>query len=204
MKDNTKKTEIIFGIDYGSKLTGNTVIALFNGEEILFLDVDKGVDADKFILNAAEHFTPSLVFLDAPLSLPGVYTQKNGCINYHFRHADLEARAMSPMFLGGLAARAMELKGKLEKMEITVKETYPRIVANHYKLKNRGYKTHQMALKDCREFVGNSFKDTLKCNLKDIKTWHHLDALLALIAALNYTQGQGNVFGQVEEGQIFA
>lgn len=204
MQNKETKNDIIFGIDYGSKLTGNTVIALFNGEEIMFLDVDKGVDADQFILNAAKHFKPALIFLDAPLSLPGIYTGLKNCTNYHFRHADREACAMSPMFLGGLAARAMELKSKLEKMDIPVKETYPRIMANHYKLKDLGYKTHQMALKDCREFVCASFKNSLKCNLKDIKTWHHLDALLALIAALNYTQGKGQIFGQADEGQIFA
>jgi len=196
--------EIVFGIDFGSKLTGNTVIALFNGDEILFLDVDKGVDADKFILNAAEHFKPALIFLDAPLSLPGVYRGLEGCTNYHFRHADLETRAMSPMFLGGLAARAMELKAKLEQGGATVKETYPRLMARRYDLKARGYKTHQMALKDCREFISQAFKEGIKCQLKDIKTWHHFDALLALMSALNYQQGQAEEYGQADEGQIVA
>ena len=195
--------DIIFGIDYGSKLTGNTVIALFNGEEILFLDVDKGVDSDKFILNAANHFQPKLIFIDAPLSLPGVYRKLSGFKNYHFRQADLEARAMSPMFLGGLAARAIELKGKLEDLGCEVCETFPRILANEMQLKEKGYKTHQMALKDCRGLICNLFKEPIKVNPKDIKTWHHLDALMALMSAMKYEQGQCKSFGDVEEGEIY-
>ena len=40
----------VFGIDYGSKLTGNTVIAIFNEGHIFFMDVDKGVDADQRVV----------------------------------------------------------------------------------------------------------------------------------------------------------
>ena len=193
----------LFGIDYGSKLTGNTVIAIFRDWEILFLDVDKGVDADDFIINASEHFQPKSVFIDAPLSLPGVYRNIENCNNYHFRQADLDLKAMSPMFLGGLAARAIELKAKLEEMNIEVFETYPRIMAQRLNLKVRGYKGSVLGLKDCRQEVASRFNSQIEIDIQDIQTWHHLDALLALMSALNHQQGQGDVYGFKEEGQIY-
>ena len=97
--------KVVFGIDFGSKLSGNTAIALFERGKIYFMSVDQDVDADDFILKAAEHFKPEIIFLDAPLSLPGKYMGLDGFDNYHFRKADLELRAMSPMFLGGLTKR---------------------------------------------------------------------------------------------------
>lgn len=193
----------LFGIDYGSKLTGNTVIAIFKDMEVLFMDVDKGVDSDEFILNAAEHFRPSQIFMDAPLSLPGVYRELPGCDNYHFRQADLELNAMSPMFLGGLAARAMELKVKLETLGIEVCETYPRILAHRLNLKARGYKGSILGLKDCRAEVAKRFSGRIELDVSDIQTWHHLDALLALMSALNNLQGESDVYGMEEEGQIY-
>lgn len=195
--------ETLFGIDYGSKLTGNTVIAIFHNMEVLLMDVDKGVDADKFIVNAADHFSPAKVFIDAPLSLPGVYTGINGCNDFHFRKADLELGAMSPMFLGGFAARAMELKTELTKKEISVFETYPRILASRLGLKSKGYKGSGLGLKDCRKELARLFNPSIHLPISDITTWHHLDALLALMAAFNYVQGQSDTYGDADEGLIY-
>ncbi len=195
--------DTLFGIDYGSKLTGNTVIAIFKDNEVLFMDVDKGVDADGFILNAADYFSPAEIFIDAPLSLPGVYCGIAGCNNYHFREADLELKAMSPMFLGGLAARAMELKQQLEKKEIQVYETYPRILAQQFSLRSKGYKGSTLGLKDCRKIVCERFNSEIKLDPNDVTSWHHLDALLALMSALNHTQGRTESYGQEAEGLIY-
>ena len=138
--------KVVFGIDFGSKLSGNTAIALFERGKIYFMSVDQDVDADDFILKAAEHFKPEIIFLDAPLSLPGKYMGLDGFDNYHFRKADLELRAMSPMFLGGLTARAMALKDTLRKTDIRVYETYPRILADQFGLRELGYKNGRSAL----------------------------------------------------------
>ncbi len=197
------KVETLFGIDYGSKLTGNTVIAIFQDMEILFMDVDKGVDADEFIVNAARHFNPGRVFIDAPLSLPGVYRNVPECSDYHFRQADLELNAMSPMFLGGLAARAIELKSRLEKLDIEVFETYPRKIASRLNLKIKGYKGSGLGLKDCRAEVARRLSGRIELDISDIQTWHHFDALLALMSALNHLQGESEVYGLKEEGQIY-
>ena len=195
--------ETLFGIDYGSKLTGNTVIAIFHEMKIFFMNVDKGVDADKFILNAANHFTPQKIFIDAPLTLPGVYLKINGCNDFHFRQADLDLGAMSPMFLGGFAARAMELKLALEQIGIEIYETYPRILATRLNLKTKGYKGSVLGLKDCRSEVVNHFSSSIQLRIHEITTWHHLDALLALMSALNYIQGEGKTYGLKEEGLIY-
>tara|TARA_R110000850_G_scaffold177569_2_gene303414 strand:+ start:852 stop:1448 length:597 start_codon:yes stop_codon:yes gene_type:complete len=195
--------ETLFGIDYGSKLTGNTVIAIFQKMKIFFLDVDKGVDADAFILNAADYFSPNKIFIDAPLTLPGVYTKVKGCNDFHFRQADLDLGAMSPMFLGGFAARAIELKTTLEKKSIEIFETYPRILATHFNLKTKGYKGSVLALKDCRDEIVSHFSTSIQLPKNEITTWHHLDALLALMSALNHAQGEGKVYGLKEEGLIY-
>ena len=195
--------KVVFGIDYGSKLTGNTVIAIFLGDQIIFMDVDKGVDADSFILNAADHFKPKAIFIDAPLSLPGVYKGEGHFTDFHFRQADRELSAMSPMFLGGLAARAMELKSSLELQDIKVFETYPRIMAQRLKLKARGYKGSRLALKDCRKYLLKKFGDQIEIDPNDITSWHHVDALLALISALNYVRGEVEVYGNEQEGLIY-
>lgn len=195
--------KVLFGIDFGSKLTGSTVIAIFQHPRILFMDVDKGVDADGFILNAADHFKPSHVFIDAPLSLPGVYKNIKGCNNYHFRHADLDLKAMSPMFLGGLAARAMQLKNQLEENGAEVFETYPRILANRFDLPSIGYKGSNQGLKCCRSQIVERFHEDIEINACDITTWHHLDALMALMSAMNFDQGCADSFGREDEGLIF-
>lgn len=192
-----------FGIDFGSKYTGNIVIAILQGTDILFLDVDKNVDADQFILSANEHFKPEWIFIDAPLSLPGVYNNIDELDSYHFREADKECQAMSPMFLGGLLARAMELKKLLEDSGTKVFETYPKIMAQRFSLSDCGYKTSKSALKDCAQTVVSKFNPKLSIDKKDIKTWHHLDALLALMSAMANELDQCEKFGNPKEGLIF-
>lgn len=193
---------VYFGIDYGSRFTGNTVIAILQEKDIFFLDVEKKVDADLFILNAADHFQPDWIFLDAPCSLPGIYRGLMGFENYHFRKADLECKAMSPMFLGGLAARAMELKSKLENKGIEVYETFPRIMARRLGLEQCGYKISKRDLGRCAAETVAKFQASLQIQAKDVKTWHHLDALLALMSAMSFELNQCKRYGHPREGQI--
>jgi len=110
---------------------------------------------------------------------------------------------MSPMFLGGLAARAMELKDKLENLGIEVKETYPRLMANRFDLKKLGYKTNRNALKECALQVKSCLKEPLRFTSSDVRTWHHLDALLALMSAMSYKCGDFTTYGDPEEGMIY-
>ena len=102
---------MLVGIDYGSKLAGTTVLAYTEGEEIKILQSQKKQDADQFILNFLKISSPELVGIDAPLSLPGAFRALNN--EFFYREADKELNAMSPMFLGGLTARAMKLSASI-------------------------------------------------------------------------------------------
>lgn len=196
-------SKILFGVDFGSKLAGTTVISIFKQNKIYFMDVDEGVDADQFLLNAVEHFKPDVVFIDAPLSLPGKYCNVEGCDDYMFRKADKELKAMSPMFLGGLTARAMRIKDELEETGTTVKETYPKIMAHKYDLSNLGYKANSRHINACRSKLQDVLNPNIIMDCSDIKTWHHLDALLALMAAMNFDMGASVTFGDEREGCIY-
>ncbi|MDX5325395.1 MAG: DUF429 domain-containing protein [Bacteroidota bacterium] len=194
---------IWFGVDFGSKLSGNTVVAIHNHGKIFFMDMDAGVDADEFIKRAAQHFKPEYIFLDAPLSLPGIYRGIDGCCDYNFRKADRDLCAMSPMFLGGLTARAMRLKSELmNDLQIEVYETYPKVKAQELGLMDLGYKGRKIQLISCRNKVLSEIDPDILIDCNDIKTWHHLDALLALVSAMNLKKEQVERFGDPVEGQI--
>lgn len=166
------------------------------------MDVDPDVDADTFILNAAKHFSPNAIFIDAPLSLPGRYFDKQSFTDYNFRVADKLLNAMSPMFLGGLTARAMQLKDQLTDMGSAVHETYPKILAKRFQLKELGYKSSKLYLPPCREKIKSLFDPAISFSCKDITSWHHLDALLALMSALNHNIGRHETYGDEREGVI--
>ncbi len=196
-------SQLVFGIDYGSKLTGNTVISVFDDGLVYFFDIDAGVDADSFILNMAEHYMPSKIFIDAPLSLPGVYRNLPGFTNYHFRKADIELKTISPMFLGGLMARAIELKNNLKSLGISVYETNPNVIANRLRLKDCDYKGNLQSLPSCADEVLKTLPESIRIAKEDIKTWHHLDALLALISAINSLFKKPETYGHKVEGLIY-
>ena len=93
-------------------------------------------DADAFIHSEAIHLKPRMIFIDAPLSLPGIYWLGNGFRDHFFRQCDKEMNAMSPMFLGGLTARAMRLKAELKSTGCKIIETYPRMLTEMRYLSN--------------------------------------------------------------------
>src|SRR4030042_1573407 len=125
LPDTILKQRIV-GIKYGYKFSGTTVICYNNFHEVRFIISSKNSDADSFILNEIIHLDPDIVFIDAPLSLPGVYRHINGCIDFFFRKCDREIKATSPMFIGGLTARAMGLKKNMNHIRIRVFKTCPR------------------------------------------------------------------------------
>jgi predicted nuclease with RNAse H fold len=190
---------MICGIDYGSKKAGTTAIAILEGKEVTIEQSLKGKDADQFILAKLNHYNfKGTVFLDAPLSLPKVYTDPAVTNpNFHYRQCDKETRAMSPMFLGGLTARAIELNYQLSKLDIACVEAYPARIAEHLEL--AGYKKEQERLPDLTTLLAHQFGITLK----HIPTnWHQFDSLLALIIGIRYSKGQSISIGDPDEGLI--
>lgn len=193
---------MIIGIDFGAKKAGTTVIAcMFEHNKIDFFASNKNQDADKFILNFIQNQEDIwLAYIDAPLSLPAVYKQVNGSNDFFYREADKMTGAMSPMFLGGLTARAMKLRLEVEKLGVKMVETYPSKLAEVLQLREKGYrkdKKHIPKLCDSLKEISS-----FKFNNEIVKDWHHFDALLCLYSAKRFEMQAAIVFGQPDEGTI--
>ncbi len=191
------------GIDYGSKLAGTTVICALDDPtgQVHFRMSAPREDADAFLLNFVLQYRPAFIFLDAPLSLPGVYRGLPGCRDYFYREADRQLGAMSPMFLGGLTARAMQLKDALERNGLVVHETYPAAQARRLNLHPEGYKQESAAIVPVLKQIQQKHSP-LFSQMAGVPSWHHVDALLALLVAVRFASGEHLVYGNAAEGEI--
>lgn len=187
---------MIAGVDYGSKLSGNTALAYFKGETVEVFTCPAKKDADIWLMAQFQLLHISKVYIDAPLSLPGVYTGNGD--NYHYRKADMALKAMSPMFLGGLTARAMHLKSIAAQSGISMYETYP--AATLKRLKN-AHLYHKKTLPDVAlwEEISQLMEATIKT---EQKRGHEFDACLALYAGSLHVKGLANTAGEEKEGVI--
>ncbi len=196
----------LYGIDYGSKRAGTTVVAFLaeNGKSVEFAASAKKQDADAFLLRFFAERPPGFIFLDAPLSLPEVYhgiLPVNGSEpDFFYRPCDRELGAMSPLFLGGLTARAMRLAFHLRKQGWVVQETYPGALAQHLGIKSHGYKESKNALPACTHVLKAEFPqlDTSA----ELPDWHHFDAWLALCSALRHSSGKAIKIGEGQSASI--
>ncbi|MDG1045078.1 MAG: hypothetical protein P8P81_00580 [Bacteroidia bacterium] len=181
----------IVGIDFGAQMSGNTVIAYIIDEKIEFDQVAKKQNTDSWLKATIKEIKPEIVYIDAPLSLPKAY-YGNGQ-NFHYRSADIETRAMSPMFLGGLTARAMSLKSQFEGTHFF--EVYPAyfqskiIQSNHYK-------------KDIDKFLSDLLKKIPLPLANTPDNWHQMDALMALTSGLRHQKNKHLSIGETNEGII--
>lgn len=195
-----KNSKIVVGIDYGAKLAGTTAIAFIEKQKILCLQSKNKQDADAFVKKFLEEKNVVLIALDAPLSLPKIYKDEAKGGDYFYREADKLLGAMSPMFLGGLTARAMQLCAYCKKIEISMIEVYPAALAKKWNLEQFHYKKslslmHQ-ATKVIEERIGYKLA-------QKPENWHQFDAVLALASALRYQNRQANRFGEQDEGWIW-
>lgn len=181
----------IVGIDFGAQMSGNTVIAHIIDEKIEFNQVAKKQNTDSWLKITVKEIKPETVYMDAPLSLPKAYYGQGN--NFHYRLADIETRAMSPMFVGGLTARAMSLKNQFEGIHFF--EVYPAyfqskiVQSNHYK-------------KDIDKFLSDLLKK-IPLPLADTPdNWHQIDALMALISGLRHQKNEHLSIGETKEGII--
>ncbi|MEY4135691.1 MAG: hypothetical protein RL386_2041, partial [Bacteroidota bacterium] len=190
------------GIDYGSKLAGTTVIAFYSVRDghIAFHKTTKGQDADAFVIGNFGQHPWKTAFLDAPLSLPGVYFEPSRGGDFFYREADRATSAMSPMFLGGLTARAMRLASDLGRKGIATREVYPGKLAERARLNALGYKTKMVPPAHLAAAVQELFP--FPVHWAAVDNWHTFDALLAYISGWRYTQGKHEAFGDPREGQI--
>jgi predicted nuclease with RNAse H fold len=189
------------GIDYGSKLAGTTVLAYAQSDRLVFLQSERKKDADAFLRKYLLEIKPAQIFIDAPLSLPLVYRSPDQADDFFYRQADRQLKAMSPMFLGGLTARAMRLANIIRSEEpLVFRETYPAYLAKILELPPASYKKDPQFLLPLSEQLSDQFGLEL---VHPPTNWHQFDALLAYLSGLRYQGGVHLVFGNSEEGQIF-
>jgi predicted nuclease with RNAse H fold len=191
----------IVGINYGCKYSGTTVICHNTFHEVRFILSPKNSDADEFLLNEIIHIDPDIVLINAPLSLPGVYRHLGGCIDYFFRKCDSEMKASSPMFTGGITARAIGLKRQLNSFGYQVYETYPRKMVEVLSLPVHIYRQKIADLDSMLDIFMT--RASIALNKRLITTWHHFDSLLAFISGLRYMTRQNEVFGKEDEGLVY-
>lgn len=200
-----RRTTVVYGIDYGSRRAGTTVIARWTPElperKVDFGISERKADADLYVQTHFLRDRPQHVFLDAPLSLPGIYTGLPDHHDYFYRRCDRELGAMSPMFLGGLTARAMRLAAFFRKHDCAVHEVYPGALARDWKLKDLNYKEQKGYLPDVITALRERLKD-LPFTAKDLRTWHHVDALLALVSGVRFLRAESLIVGHPAEGVI--
>lgn len=196
-----KQTLLHIGLDYGAKLAGTTAVAMLQKKELQVWQSIKGQDADAWLLKLIPELRPDTVFIDAPLSLPAVYGKlpASPIADYFYRTCDRQLQAMSPMFLGGLTARAIRLTAQLTTQGIRVIETYPAGLARLLFPTVVGYK------KDTRPSprIIDVLQEPVGFRIAtDISTWHQVDAVLAWISGQRYKQGVATTYGEAPEGQI--
>ena len=190
---------MVFGVDYGSRLAGTTAICYREGDAYVFCQSAKKQDADKFLQDFFSTYDNGLVAIDAPLSLPKVYGQPDRFSDYHYRKCDREVAAMSPMFLGGLTARAMSLANTLRNtMEVV--EVYPKLLSMKLNLPQGEYKKDPSSIERLTETVTRESGVTMK---KPPQNWHQFDALLACLSGERVRNGTAQAYGDPEEGLIY-
>ena len=188
---------MICGIDYGSKLAGTTVCAWIDEGIIRLAQSKPKQDADAFLTGLIAELRPVSVYIDAPLSLPAAYFDHG--TNFFYRACDVELKAMSPLFLGGLTARAMRLAKAYQEDEIPFYEVYPaglwRLVGDT----GLAYKKSTAALQPCLKKLEEQFQMTVP----SVNNWHQFDALLALRIGLRHQVNEAMAHGNDAEGVIW-
>lgn len=189
-----------WGVDYGSKLAGTTAIAEYKNGKITLFQSTKGRDADAFLLERFNISTPSHIFIDAPLSLPKVYTKQKPNVkdDFFYRGADRELQCMSPLFLGGLTARAIRLKTQLEVKNGKVFETYPSALSKIINLDLTLYKKDPSYLGKATDILSKISGLELPSPLN----YHAFDALLALYSGWRFLKNTAEIYGNSDEGLI--
>ncbi len=183
------------GIDFGSQMAGTTVIARSREKKLNLFQSEKGASADDFILSAlADWGEVKRVYIDAPLSLPLAYSGQGE--DFMYRAADREVSAMSPMFLGGLTARAMRVAHQLRGLGLECFETYPARVEREI-LGSTTPKKKVFQPQPMQEVI-----EKLGIEFPMIDNRHQYDAIWAWMAGYRHLNGIAKIIGNPDEGII--
>jgi len=188
----------LIGIDLGSKMAGTTSICFYMDDYLHFETSRKNQDADNMITRLLWSGNYKFVFIDAPLSVPAAIYNKS-YHNYFYRICDEQLGAMSPMFLGGLTARAIKLADSM-RQQIVFRECYPAALSKMLALTEQGYKSDVVYINKCIRALQIHYDIQLKTKLN---FWHEFDALLCWIIGWRYLTERVDVFGDENEGLIY-
>lgn len=195
MPEQTVDNGLVWGVDFGAKLAGTTVIASINEKhEVQFTQSERKRDADRFLREEVQRQGPQMIFIDAPLSLPLACreTHPHEPGDFFYRACDREIKAMSPLFLGGLTARAMNFASHCAQDRISVRETYPAGLARLMNWPDR-------PLQIVADWLQSEFRINLSVAPANP---HQFDALLALISGLRFSSGVATTLGDEKEGLV--
>ncbi|MCC9137768.1 hypothetical protein ACFSKU_02330 [Pontibacter silvestris] len=189
------------GLDYGSQLAGTTAAAMLVEGQVQIWQSKKGQNADDWLLNLVQEVKPKLIYIDAPLTLPAVYSQTPLTVkaDFFYRVCDREVKAMSPMIIGGLTARAIKLRTQLATAGVATLETYPTQLKHLLFPHLENYKKDLKYLTEFTEALEGMIN--FKINIPPAN-WHQLDAMLAWYSGCRHLQKQSVLYGDATEGRI--
>jgi len=192
MKKNGLKTA---GIDFGAKGKNTTALSYSVNTRLVTELSPMKEDTDAWIFDRVKSLGFDQLFIDAPLSLPRIYIDpKDTKSTFQLRSCDQELGAMSPMFLGGLTARAMALQSACRSHGIDCFETYPKaLLIKRFQTKERS--------SDVVSHIARKTK--VKIDLATLSNPHIYDSLLAWYAGWIYTYDNPLVIGRKKEGRIY-
>lgn len=194
--------ETWLGIDYGSKMQGTTAVAYEEEGMLQTALSEKGKDADRWLFDFIDKIQPEGVCIDAPLSLPGVLSNLEGYTDYFYRQCDRELGAMSPMFIGGLTARAMKFVASLHQKDMHVYEAYPGGLARKVLPRQSGYKKKKAQIPRVLNMLIPYLPANVNLHHAAFTEWHQVDALLTWIIGYRISEGMAESFGNDNEGVI--
>ncbi|TVR79848.1 MAG: DUF429 domain-containing protein [Saprospirales bacterium] len=187
--------DYVWGLDFGANKSGNTAIAISNGSAIEFHQSKAKESADDWLATMVTRFPPEIIAIDAPLSLPAGWCGGTGDLFY--RECDQKLKAMSPLFLGGLTARAVKFSRRLRHRGVEVIESYPKGFVNH--LLDGQYPEPEGDLNPVLSMLPGNIKLRLTSQPSNE---HQMDALICLVVAYRFSQRQTIRFGKYGEGII--
>ena len=181
------------GIDFGAKLAGTTAACFEKNGHLRLLQSAKKQDADAWLRKIIAEQNPNAVFMDAPLTLPGVYNGQGS--DFHYRACDRAVGGMSPMFLGGLTARAMKLRATFPTTPFF--EIYPaRLVTTLFQVDFSYKQDIQLCTEKILEKLPVGFENPPE-------NWHQMDATLAWLSGWRHGRSEALKFGEDKEGVIW-
>ena len=187
------------GVDFGARYAGTTAICYDEGDGLVIEQTSKKQDADKFVIDRIASLKDvSHVMFDAPLSLPKAYFGAGD--DFAYRKADRMLHAMSPMFLGGLTARAMRIQYQLSQIGVKCIEVYPAaFVARHQRLSALYNKKDITLIHDFLAQINAALTSKI---LTIPNSWHMADALICYHIGQQYFEGNHHTAGDESEGII--